>query len=145
MDEALSVLRRVPELHQSKSPSDYAARLDGSKCLILVAEQGDDLVGFKVGYALDKAVFYSWVGGVVPGYRKGHVALRLLERQEAWVARQGFERIRVRTMPKFRAMIGMLERQGYALIEGPNADGKLMYECALRGLPATGQAESGPL
>ena len=40
-----------------------------TKFLINIAFDDTKVVGYKIGYEIDKDTFYSWVGGVDPQYR----------------------------------------------------------------------------
>ncbi|MEM1081592.1 MAG: GNAT family N-acetyltransferase, partial [Pseudomonadota bacterium] len=71
--EAYAVLLQVPELDRYVSLEDFNIKLaEGS--LVLVAEIEGEAAGFKVGYPLSENTFYSWLGGVLPGYRQQGVA-----------------------------------------------------------------------
>ena len=53
--------------------------------LSLIAEIENQSVGFKIGYDRFKdGSFYSWMGGVLPEFRKKGVASALADFQENW-------------------------------------------------------------
>ena len=54
---------------------------------VQAAYDGNTLVGFKFGYALTKARYYSWLTGVDTQYRRQGIARQLLVAQHDW-ARQ---------------------------------------------------------
>ena len=80
-----------------------------------MAEDDDVLLGFKIGYALDQRTFYSWFGGVSPLARNKGVAQAQLEAQEAWVQKQGYEQLKVKSRNQFPAMLRLLLRNGYLI------------------------------
>ena len=133
--EALAVLQRVPELDRDRPAAGYAHRLAAGASLVLVADRAGVPAGFKIGHALSPEAFYSWVGGVVPEARGAGAGRALLEAQERWVRAHGYARIVVKTAPRFAAMIGLLEAQGYLrvpAVAGLQAGaGDLVYAWAL--------------
>ena len=44
-----------------------------------------NLVGFKIGYAASHKLYYSWLGGVAPEFRRKGIANRLMEIQHDWL------------------------------------------------------------
>jgi len=129
LDEALQVLQGVGELGQGRTHATYMQRLAGRRHLVLVAELGGELVGFKVGYALDRRRFYSWVGGIHPAHRRQGIAQALLETQQRWAAAQGYDSIEVKTSQAFPQMVALLERNGYQ--PHGETEGKLLYRRVL--------------
>ncbi|WP_103019580.1 GNAT family N-acetyltransferase [Salinibacter altiplanensis] len=67
--------------------------------LMLLARSGGTNVGFKLGYRLDEATFYSAKGGVHPGHRRNGIARALLHAMLDLVARRGYERFVYDTFP----------------------------------------------
>ena len=83
--------------------------------LIVVAEVDQILVGFKIGYLKNNVEFYSWLGGVVPGYRQTGIAQELLLFQETYVKKLGVKNISVKSMNRFPSMLRMLIKNGYQI------------------------------
>ncbi|MCW8331092.1 GNAT family N-acetyltransferase [Photobacterium sp. SDRW27] len=123
MAEAAEVLARIGEFAKSADEAALQVRLKGKQPLILVAEQGGQLIGVKIGYRLSETCFYSWLGGVAPEGRRGGVAQALLEAQESWVIEQGFEELRVKSRNRFPAMLRLLLRNGYLIEHMEKKDG----------------------
>ena len=46
-----------------------------------IATAQERIVGFKIGHALSRTHYYSWLGGVHPDSRRQGIALRLSEHQ----------------------------------------------------------------
>ncbi|MFB6230513.1 MAG: GNAT family N-acetyltransferase [Salinibacter sp.] len=67
--------------------------------LMLLARIAETAVGFKVGYQLDEATFYSAKGGVHPSHRRNGIARALLYAMLAIVERRGYERFVYDTFP----------------------------------------------
>jgi GNAT superfamily N-acetyltransferase len=94
--------------------------------LLLTARLGDEVVGFKLGYAESEAVFYSWLGGVQPAYRQQGIARELMQRQHDWCRRAGFRRVRMKTRNQWKFMLILSLRSGFEISETyAGADGVL--------------------
>ncbi|MEB2776996.1 GNAT family N-acetyltransferase [Algoriphagus sp. D3-2-R+10] len=98
LEELLSVHECIPEFGGKEELDFYSKRLENRVHLPLVAEIQDELAGFKVGYVSDNPnIFYSWMGGVVPKFRREGVATALAVYQESWARNNGFEKIFFKT------------------------------------------------
>lgn len=98
----------------------------------MIAYVGEEPADFKLGYALDKDTFYSWLGGVLPAYRRDGVAQALLEAQETWAKEKGYKSISVKTRNSFPAMLMMLIKNGYQVIELEKKGEVVDYRLVLR-------------
>ena len=108
LTDAINVSNKIPEFERPYKRDEYKKRLSG-KHLILTAYINDEPVGFKVGYdRFNDGSFYSWMGGVLPRFRKMGVAQLLLAEQEAWAVQNGFSAIKLKTRKKHGAMLEFL-------------------------------------
>ena len=89
LDECIEVANAIPEFLHKETVLNLAKRLQDKVNLVLIAEDDGNLLGFKIGYELDKDSFYSWFGGVLPEGRKRGVAQLLMEEQEKWARKSG--------------------------------------------------------
>lgn len=88
-------------------------------------------VGFKIGYLYDEDTFYSWLGGVLPAFRKMGIADMLLRKQHALAKKMGFSRIRAKSMNRFKPMMILNLRSGFNITRVyTNATGqqKIVFE-----------------
>jgi GNAT superfamily N-acetyltransferase len=114
--EIMEVHRLIPEFRGEVSTSFYEDRLLDRVFLALVAEQSGRLVGFKVGYESEfPDVFYSWMGGVLPEFRKRGIASQLADFQEKWVKEKGFKSVFFKTRNRFPAMICLGLKRGFKI------------------------------
>lgn len=114
--ECVQVVEQIQEFAHKETLESLSARLEGkARSLIQVAQEGDKLLGFKIGYQLDEQTFYSWFGGVSSLARNKGVAQKLLEIQEQWVAEQGYKQLKVKSRNQFPAMLRLLVRNGYLI------------------------------
>ncbi|NIF47517.1 GNAT family N-acetyltransferase [Enterobacter sp. Ap-1006] len=117
LEEILALYHRLPEFGDCRSVADLQTRLATNQTSQLIACVNGVPAGFKLGYALGETAFYSWLGGVLPEFRRDGVAQALLVEQEKWAMEQGFRTLTVKTRNKFRGMLMMLLKNGYQLIE----------------------------
>lgn len=115
LQEAEQVAAQIGEFSRSENRASMALRLAGKQHLILVAEDEQQLLGFKIGYQVDSTTFYSWFGGVTAAARNRGVAQQLLEAQERWVTEQGYQALTVKSRNQFPAMLRLLLRNGYLI------------------------------
>jgi predicted GNAT superfamily acetyltransferase len=116
LEECVQVVEQIQEFAHKETVESLSARLEGkARSLIQVAQEGDKLLGFKIGYQLDEQTFYSWFGGVSSLARNKGVAQKLLEIQEQWVAEQGYKQLKVKSRNQFPAMLRLLVRNGYLI------------------------------
>jgi len=87
-----------------------------NKALLLVAYSGPDIIGFKMGYQIQgQATFFSWLGGIVPEFRRRGLAQHLLLLQEQHARDLGLANIYFTTYDRFPAMIALGKKNGYEL------------------------------
>lgn len=105
-------------------PEDLEWRLTRlPEATVTVARAGDALVGFKVGYAVTKDRYYSWLGGVHPDFRRQGVAAQLMEAQHTWLGEAGFSAVETATTPDNRTMLALNMRHGFTVIGNYTRDG----------------------
>ena len=114
--ELKRVLALVPELNLQfdEAAADSLLARDGT---LFIAEIDGELAGFKAGYdRYQDGSYYSWLGGVVPAFRRYGVAQSLLEAQEAWASESGYNGFYVKTRNRFVGMRIFLAKNGYEVI-----------------------------
>ena len=120
-EEAYRAFSNIPELDRYLSPDEFNSRIPHN-ALVLVYEVEQELAGFKIGYPLDGVEFYSWLGGVLPGFRNRGIAQELLDYQERRVIEQGYQRISVKSMNRYSLMIRFLVKNGYKIAKVEDFD-----------------------
>jgi len=115
--ECVAISKQIPEfVNGNYEEKTYEERLFNTRFLILVALDQETPVGFKVGYERDAdGSFYTWLGGVLPAYRKLHIAQRLADQQEEWVIKEGFDTIVLKTRNCFKAMLVFALKNGFCI------------------------------
>jgi len=113
--DAVAVSQQIPEFDAPYPVDEYERRLTGVSHLVLTAYVEGRPVGFKVGYEREGA-FYSWMGGVLPQFRRQGIGETLAEHQEQWARRQGYSRLTIKTRKKYKAMLALLTKRGYRVL-----------------------------
>ncbi len=112
---AVATSKRIPEFQNPPEAAEYEKRLKDTPHLILVAFDGTRPVGFKVGYERD-GTFYSWMGGVLPSYRRRNIALRLAQKQEEWARKQGYKSVTFKTRNQHKNMLLFALKRGFNVV-----------------------------
>ncbi len=115
--ECVDLSSKIPEFNSPYKIEEYKKRCTG-KYLALIAEIDNQSVGFKIGYdRLNDGSFYSWMGGVLPKFRRMGVAYSLANFQEKWAAKNGFSSIVLKTRQKHDGMIAFSLNRGFIITE----------------------------
>lgn len=121
--EAVSLSQNIPEFDNPHDLSVYEQRLSGKKYLVAIAEVDRKPVGFKVGYdKFDNKSFYTWMGGVLPKYRKQGIAKLLAEYQERFASANGFDSVVLKTRNRHKNMLHFAISSGFQIIEVEQRD-----------------------
>lgn len=119
-DLAKEVALLVPEI---SIQCDLSQKIGHLNHLVLVALIDGKMAGYKVGYERNSEVFYSWIGGVVPEWRKSGVGKALLDYQEDWAKGRGYRCLQVKSMNKYPEMLRFLIKNSYRIYGIEAADG----------------------
>ncbi|RTR28505.1 N-acetyltransferase [Robertmurraya yapensis] len=115
-----TVVEGINKLHRSifgttDNLSDKLARKP--HILIITAMDGNRVIGYKIGYEIDRETFYSWLGGVDTHYRENGIAATLMDKQHAYLREKGYKIVRTKTMNKWRNMLILNIKFGFDVIE----------------------------
>ena len=95
--------------HPARDGAFFKRRFLGRyNSLILVATLDNEPVGFAVGMELKPTVFYAWLVGVLPNFRRAGVGSQLVDAMAAWAHEHGYESIRLECQNRHRAMLHMV-------------------------------------
>ena len=106
LDDAVKVSANVQEFDDPYEIPEYSKRLNSTTHLILTAYDDHNPIAFKIGYQRhhDRS-FYSWMGAVLPNYRRKGIANNLADYQETWAKKNGYNSIKIQTREKHKAML----------------------------------------
>jgi len=111
----VALSKQIPEFVNPHEADEYEKRLSGVPHLILVAFANEEPVGFKVGYERDGA-FYSWMGGMLPDFRRLGLAKALADAQERRARQQGYKTITCKTRNCHKGMLIFALKNGFDII-----------------------------
>ncbi|WP_233208663.1 GNAT family N-acetyltransferase [Planomicrobium sp. MB-3u-38] len=99
------------------SSDDLAGRMaEKPKLHIDLALDDERVIGYKIGYALNREQFYSWLGGVDERYRHQGIARELMERQHEYARDESYNAVRTHTKNKWRSMLLLNIQSGFDVI-----------------------------
>ncbi|MBD7937811.1 MULTISPECIES: GNAT family N-acetyltransferase [Cytobacillus] len=113
------VLNDILKLHKDifgTSDSLISHMQRQSKLLVIIAKDGEKTIGYKIGYAIDRTKFYSWLGGIDFNYRKQGIASMLMKKQHQYLRNNGFHIVQTKTMYKWRNMLILNIKSGFDII-----------------------------
>ena len=115
-EECVKLSKIIPEFDSPYEINEYKKRCCGIHHLTLIANMNDMPVGFKIGYDRYKdGSFYSWMGGVIPKFRRNGVARQLANCQESWAKDNSYSYIQMKTRKKHKSMIKFLLKRGFLI------------------------------
>ncbi len=105
---AFDLSLKIPEFQPIYYPlKTWEKRLLNREYIALVAYHNDMAAGFKVGYFQNEKVFYSWMGGVLPDFRKLGIGKTLARTQENLLKERKVELLTMKTRNRNKAMLIM--------------------------------------
>ena len=114
--QAFELYERIPEFDEKYPWSKWESRLDGKEVLAFCAFAGNLPIGIKVGY-FEEDHFYSWIGGVLPEWRRAGVAKMLADEQEEALRARGVKKVRMKTRNRYKPMLLFALESGFDVVE----------------------------
>jgi ribosomal protein S18 acetylase RimI-like enzyme len=115
IETVVALSQQIPEFVHPHGVAEYHKRLTGVPHLILITSIDNQSVGFKVGYERE-GNFYSWMGGILPDFRRLGVAQALADAQEHWAKEQGYPHITFKTRNSHKGMLVFALKNGFDII-----------------------------
>jgi predicted GNAT superfamily acetyltransferase len=124
-----TIIRSTPEPDTLEGMIDLHKHIFGSSdnltnkmsrkpnLLVITATHDEKVIGYKIGYELDRTTFYSWLGGVDSNYRKYGIASKLLYMQHRHLKEHGYHVVQTKTMNKWRGMLILNIKNGFDVID----------------------------
>lgn len=97
----------------------------------LIAYDGEKPVAFKIGYAINSEVFYSWYGGVLPEYQELGLGSILMKKQHEWCRLKKFGKIQTKSTNSKTQMIHLNLKFGFKIVgveTDANNELKILFE-----------------
>ena len=115
LEQVVALSQQIPEFIDPHPLEEYQKRLMDKVYLILIVYVNQQAAGFKVGYQRVD-YFYSWMGAILPRYRRMNLATLLAEWQEAWAKTKGYTRIVFKTRNYLKPMLLFALKRGFNII-----------------------------
>lgn len=96
------------------------------------AEVEAHMVGFKIAYAARSQRLYSWLGGVLPDFRRRGIGVQLMEFQHRWAKERGYLNVETGTIRNNVPMMILNLRSGFEIIGTYARSGKTRVLMAKR-------------
>ena len=116
LEIVVEISKKVPEFLNPHGLDVYQTRLNNVPSITLVAYVDGQPAGFKVGYEKE-GYFYSWMGAILPQYRRLGIARKLAENQEAWAKTKGYPHVTFKTRNRLKPMLIFALSRGFDIIE----------------------------
>lgn len=72
-------------------------------------------IAFKLGYQKEHGLFYSWLGGVLPAYRRKGLAHQLMQHQHEWASDEGYNAVETKARATNNPMIILNLKNGFQI------------------------------
>lgn len=116
LETVVAISQKIPEFHNPHGLAEYQKRLKNVPAITLVAYVDGIPAGFKVGYEKE-GYFYSWMGAILPQFRRLGVARKLAEKQEEWAKAKGYPHVTFKTRNGLKPMLIFALSRGFDIIE----------------------------
>ena len=129
--QVVTLSQQIPEFINPHPAEEYQKRLANRPHLILIAYVEDKPAGFKVGYERED-YFYSWMGAILPAFRRNNMATLLAEAQEDWAKRKGYPHVTFKTRNHLKPMLLFAIKRGFNILAVDKRDSIEDYRIILR-------------
>lgn len=130
-----ALLHLYGQLFEDAKLEFFVDRVQNKEDLVIVlCYDQNTLVGFKLGYRYNENTLYSWVGGVIPHFRKQGIAQRLMEHQHTCAKEKGYKKVRTKSMNRFKPMMILNLKNGFDIIRiytNDSGQTKIIFEKTL--------------
>ncbi len=103
--------------------------------LILVANIDKRPVGFAMGFELKPSVFFAWLTGIHPEFRRIGIGSQLHEAQAQWAIEHGYQHLRMECHNGHRAILHMAIQTGFNIVgvrwDPDRSENLIIFEKAL--------------
>lgn len=84
--------------------------------LLLIASLDELPVGFFLGFELKPGVYFAWLYGVLPEFRRKGIASQLMAALHEWAAQHEYQSIRFECQNSHRPMLHLAIAQEYDIV-----------------------------
>jgi ribosomal protein S18 acetylase RimI-like enzyme len=138
LEESIEEIFRISnEVFADFFPLDkFLKRLESRKYWIYVAEDKNEVIGYKIFYEDDDGQIYNWLDGVRSGYQDNGIGTALMAKEIDFAGQKGYSNIKLKTHIGHPKMIHLCNKFGFMEIKreahhwGDNREA-IFYELAL--------------
>lgn len=116
ISQICKIITRLPEFTHKTTEHEIRERIEGKDHDLFIIQDNGKPAGFLVAYDLDEKVYYNWIMGVLPEFRRKGFGKKLIEQFESTAKDKGYTSVQVKTMEKFKAMQHLLTNLKYEKI-----------------------------
>jgi GNAT superfamily N-acetyltransferase len=103
--------------------------------LVMLAALDNRPIGFTIGFELKPFVFYNWLMGVHPDFRRKNIGRQLIESQNEWARTHGYEHTRFEALNRHKPMLHLALGTGFDIVgtrwDAMRSDLLIQFERAL--------------
>ena len=93
-------------------------KLEGKNNFLgLLSVIDNQVAGFKFGYEVETGIFYSWLGGVDPQFRRNGIAKQLMTRQHEELTKLGYRAVRTYSRNERKEMLIVNLKSGFDIVD----------------------------
>ena len=118
IDELPTIVEMYGQIYRPARDVEFFRRrfLGRYNVLMLIAHLDRQPVGFYVGFELKPSIFYSWLCGVLPDFRRAGVASQLMEASHEWAKSHEYRTMRFECYNHHRAMLHVAIAKEYDIV-----------------------------
>ena len=110
------VIEKLPEFPYKTTAIEIADRSNKNNALLLLARENDQDAGFLVAFPITESIYYNWIMGVLPQFRRRGISNMLMDEFERYSLEYGYTKCLVKTMNRYRNMLRLLVNRNYNII-----------------------------
>lgn len=84
--------------------------------LVMMAALDNRAVGFAIGFELKPFVFYNWLLGVHPDFRRKGIGRQLVDSQNEWARTHGYEFMRSEALNRHNPFLHLAINAGFDVV-----------------------------
>ena len=131
IETSAQIMHQLPEFDSPYNIEEINNRINNVPHINLVAYVDKIPAGFKLGYERE-GFFYSWLGGVLPKYRRMGIAKKLADEQEKWALKNNYSSIVFKTRNRHKAMLVFSIKNGFDIFKIDKKENIAEYRIWLR-------------
>jgi len=127
ISEICECIKHIPEFTHKTTAKEISERIKGKDHDFIIVHEKSEPAGFLIAYNLDEKIYYNWLMGVIPEFRRKGYGRKLIEKFESIAREKEYSAVQVKTMDKFKAMQRLLAEMDYNEI-GKDKEGKIILK-----------------